>query len=263
SKTLQQASMKQHITMNADCEENTISVVRSGVQANVDGLPCVQQKVCSTQVQSTCVDAGSGRKRRSTGLLQLILNMTVNFGPSQLYTGNDTSSSQYDRLVNLGLDSAETVLLNDTAAFFTVTAGSQTVTPDLASMFYNTSFLCPSGSIAYSYVCVDCPTGYKEENGDCVPCPLGQYQDQTGSTQCKPCPDGLAWDVLAASSISQCILPFTHNSPSKPDDAEQEYNNANQRLALIVGLVFGAVVVVVFTVAMIAVYKHQSGKTTK
>ena len=58
--------------------------------------------------------------------------------------------------------------------------------------------------IATACCTVSCPAGSMAESGQCVLCPLGQYQDQSASTSCKPCPDDLAWDIIGAYDVTLC-----------------------------------------------------------
>ncbi|KAK7466023.1 hypothetical protein BaRGS_00037424 [Batillaria attramentaria] len=266
-KTIMYASATQHVKMNAGCDESTDSIVLSGVESNIKSIPCVQQKVCSAQVQSSCVQAETGRKKRSTDSLQITVQVTVDFGPSQTYADNDTSLAEYDGLMEVAVESADTAFANDTEALFTVVAGNQSFTPDVASISYSISTQCPAGSVPYEAFCLDCPMGYKEVNGECVPCPLGQYQDESGSTQCKPCPDGLSWDVMAALSSDQCILTFIIDDADMPDDDSdipgEEKQKADSALPIIVGVTCAVVVAVAAFLAMIAIYKCQRRKGTK
>ncbi|KAK7466018.1 hypothetical protein BaRGS_00037419, partial [Batillaria attramentaria] len=246
-RTVRRSTMTQSIVMNANCDDNTASAVRNGVQNNMQSLPCADQKICTTEITSSC--AHSSRSKRDTSQLHLHLNMDVDFGPSADLIPNDTASLQkYVELVKLAEESASMVVLNDTRDLFTVNVGGKTITPDVTSVSFNTSLHCPPGTTDIEFLCVDCPAGSMEKDGSCVPCPLAQYQDEPASTNCKHCPPGLSWDVLGATGIDQCILPHkTNNESNQKDDSD---------VAVIVGAVCGSVVVI-GVVAMVLFYLYK------
>nr|KAG5687710.1 hypothetical protein BaRGS_024189 [Batillaria attramentaria] len=52
---------------------------------------------------------------------------------------DDTSLAEYDGLMEVAVESADTAFANDTEALFTVVAGNQSFTPDVASISYSIS----------------------------------------------------------------------------------------------------------------------------
>ena len=46
-----------------------------------------------------------------------------------------------------------------------------------------------------------------------MPCEKNKYQDETGSTACKPCPDGKGTAGTGSVSVEECQAPATPSSP--------------------------------------------------
>ncbi|XP_041364265.1 sushi, von Willebrand factor type A, EGF and pentraxin domain-containing protein 1-like [Gigantopelta aegis] len=59
--------------------------------------------------------------------------------------------------------------------------------------------------IVFSFFTVVCPVGRKLESGTCVLCPVGQYQNETGSTICKTCPEFKTTASVGSTSSNQCV----------------------------------------------------------
>ena len=59
--------------------------------------------------------------------------------------------------------------------------------------------------VNYIYITVECPTGtFHSSKEQCEPCNYGTYQDVSGQTSCKPCPDSFSTAIVGSQSISLC-----------------------------------------------------------
>jgi hypothetical protein len=88
---------------------------------------------------------------------------------------------------------------------------------------------CPAGKYTISeesesiHECLDCPLGYYESQRSCLPCVESEYQDQTGQTKCKGCPENFLsprksmarTDCFDISSVTSYV--FGMQTDSKPE----------------------------------------------
>ncbi|XP_053383713.1 signal peptide, CUB and EGF-like domain-containing protein 1 [Mercenaria mercenaria] len=66
--------------------------------------------------------------------------------------------------------------------------------------------LCGLGEELVNGICTSCPAGkYGSSVGTCTACAANTYQDMTGKTECKDCPDKSFTESTGSTSDSQCI----------------------------------------------------------
>nr|XP_050859532.1 sushi, von Willebrand factor type A, EGF and pentraxin domain-containing protein 1-like isoform X2 [Vespula vulgaris] len=66
---------------------------------------------------------------------------------------------------------------------------------------------CEPGSIPRKHTCIKCPLGTFHDTSarQCRPCPFGEYQDVSGSIQCKQCPEHTYTRRMRTKSLQECI----------------------------------------------------------
>ncbi|XP_047361548.1 sushi, von Willebrand factor type A, EGF and pentraxin domain-containing protein 1-like isoform X4 [Vespa velutina] len=66
---------------------------------------------------------------------------------------------------------------------------------------------CEPGSIPRKHTCIKCPLGTFHDISArrCRPCPFGEYQDASGSIQCKQCPEHTYTRRMRTKSLQECI----------------------------------------------------------
>ncbi|XP_071636943.1 sushi, von Willebrand factor type A, EGF and pentraxin domain-containing protein 1 [Temnothorax longispinosus] len=78
---------------------------------------------------------------------------------------------------------------------------------NLHLVFKEPQDLCDPGSVLKRHSCVKCPAGtfYNSSTRTCQPCPYGQYQNETASLTCVPCPEYTFTKRMHAKSLNNCI----------------------------------------------------------
>ncbi|XP_076451135.1 uncharacterized protein LOC143287013 [Babylonia areolata] len=252
--------ISQQILMDTPCNSGADAAVRQRVQSNLAAsVPCMVRGQCTLTISSHCQSesdsssSSSKRRRRSVDdPLVLAVELLMDFGDSHVLDINDTAAvTAYEQQMTEAHNSYLVVTTNATT-LFSVTVDGNVITPN--NVTYNVYASCPVGYAATDNACVECPAGSYEEDGECVLCSLGQYQDRTASTSCKDCPEGLTWDVLGATDITQCLFPYS--APTDADDADDDMKDNSDDIAVIVGSVCGPVLVLLAAViAAVIVYQ--------
>lgn len=81
-----------------------------------------------------------------------LLEVFVSF---YLFAGQNATLAEYARQLALVDQSALLVAVNQTTNLFSVTLDGQVIQPDVTSVTYNASLLCPSGSTDISFYCCE------------------------------------------------------------------------------------------------------------
>ncbi|XP_070189507.1 uncharacterized protein [Littorina saxatilis] len=244
------AEMTQYVPLKSGCDiDKNILIVE--VTQNLKKLPCVDNG-CDVVVEVNCVHQNASRRKRNVEQLQLAVTLRVDFEPILSSSGdiNDTIR-KYTDLLYSAEETGALMTKNKTEELYTITAKDNIIKPDVEEATFSASFVCTSGFIAVAGQCVPCAAGSMEEGGQCVLCPVGQYQDTPGSVSCKPCPEGLAWDLPGASRVDQCVYPFNGSANNTPSSttflAPISDNDATDPTDVIVGVVAAVLMVMLLS----------------
>ncbi|XP_046554724.1 sushi, von Willebrand factor type A, EGF and pentraxin domain-containing protein 1-like [Haliotis rubra] len=66
---------------------------------------------------------------------------------------------------------------------------------------------CAAGFVNNATVCEPCPAGTRHDSSTdtCPDCGIGKYQDQTGQTSCKACPDAMPTLRTNSVNVTDCV----------------------------------------------------------
>ncbi|XP_076647342.1 sushi, von Willebrand factor type A, EGF and pentraxin domain-containing protein 1 isoform X1 [Halictus rubicundus] len=105
---------------------------------------------------------------------------------------------------------------------------------NLHLVFKNFEELCEPGSVLKKHSCVKCPLGtfFEPSIHRCRPCPFGEYEDTTGSLECKRCPERTSTKRMHSRSLRDCILIYLSLALCRPGYYSRRKRYHGVRLAL-------------------------------
>lgn len=80
------------------------------------------------------------------------------------------------------------------------------------SAHVKTNVKCPAGTVACDIFCVECTPGRYFKDGECIKCDFGTYQDETGQSKCKECPEGTTTPGRDSRSVNECSVNLNDHS---------------------------------------------------
>ncbi|XP_071136605.1 sushi, von Willebrand factor type A, EGF and pentraxin domain-containing protein 1-like [Mytilus edulis] len=223
------------------------------------GLQCVINKTCEINVE---INGCNSKRKRSTGV-DAVITLTIPLdNGDNLDLENYTSTKKLSpALLNLVKAIAELEKsaqeINKTGKVFELSGVK--VQFDKVKVQTSSEVVCLPGRIRIEAFCIECPTGtFYNKQSKCEPCHLGMYQDLTGQTVCKPCPDGYTTNIIGAQQDDLCIV-------AKPVDSKEDSTEASEssKLIIITSSVVASVVIIIGIIGALLLRQKLRSKYRK
>ncbi|XP_060578405.1 uncharacterized protein LOC132735468 [Ruditapes philippinarum] len=147
----------------------------------------------------------------------IIYKLTVNFqimldavirkrSTTFVVTDDDSSLEDARRVLEMTADYVK----NFTADIFDIRLGETYFIADKKSLTMSRFIDCGAGKVPQNGACVTCPKGCYITKDQCEICGKGFYQEESGQTECKPCPVGYTTSLPGAVFPYECSEPVVN-----------------------------------------------------
>lgn len=196
-----------YVDLVCDSDEEAIDtkdIIMKKINVQSAHIECILNGTCTLEHAhvTKCTDRSKREIRNKTAGFELKFGCN-----SGIYSSEDCYYILKDALGML--------LVQTNSNNFSIEIHGNTYHLSMSSARFATDLRCRTGSVSTDIHCVECSSGRYYRDDECVKCDFGTYQDETGKSFCKKCPEGTTTQGRESRSVRDCSLFLKDNTKER------------------------------------------------